>query len=43
MKISKYIENLSDKYSQIDKELLQRALEVAEGAHKDQKRASGEP
>jgi len=43
MKISKYIENLSDKYSQIDKELLQRALEVAEQAHKDQMRASGEP
>jgi len=43
MKISKYIENLSDKYSQIDKELLQRALEVAEQAHKGQKRASGEP
>ncbi|MEE8356088.1 MAG: RelA/SpoT family protein, partial [Anaerolineales bacterium] len=43
MKISKYIANLSDKYSQIDKELLQRALEVAEGAHKDQKRASGDP
>ncbi len=41
--ISKYIENLSDKYSQIDKELLQRALEVAEMAHKGQKRASGEP
>ena len=43
MAISKYIENLSEKYSQIDKELLQRALEVAEKAHKGQKRASGEP
>lgn len=43
MKISKYIENLSDKYSQIDKELLQRALELAEQAHKGQQRASGEP
>ena len=43
MIISKYIENLSDKYSQIDNELLQRALEVAEQAHKGQKRASGEP
>jgi len=43
MEISKYIESLSDKYSQIDKELLQRALEVAEQAHKGQKRASGEP
>ena len=43
MAISKYIENLSDKYSQVDKELLQRALDLAEKAHKKQKRASGEP
>jgi GTP pyrophosphokinase len=43
MTISKYIENLSDKYSQVDKELLQRALDVAEKAHNKQKRASGEP
>ncbi len=43
MAISKYIENLSDKYSQVDKELLQRALDVAKKAHKGQKRASGEP
>ncbi|NOQ38963.1 MAG: RelA/SpoT family protein [Anaerolineales bacterium] len=43
MAISKYIENLSDKYSQVDKELLQRALELAEKAHNKQKRASGEP
>ncbi len=43
MAISKYIENLSDKYSQVEKELLQRALDVAENAHNKQKRASGEP
>ena len=43
MKISKYVESLSDKYSPVDKELLQRALDVAEKAHKGQKRASGEP
>ncbi len=43
MGISKFIETLSDKYSQVDKELLQRALEMAEKAHKGQKRASGEP
>ncbi len=43
MAISKYIENLSDKYSRVDKELLQRALDIAEEAHKKQKRASGEP
>jgi len=43
MKISKYIDSLSDKYSQVEKELLQRALDAAEKAHKRQKRASGEP
>ncbi|MCJ7717015.1 MAG: bifunctional (p)ppGpp synthetase/guanosine-3',5'-bis(diphosphate) 3'-pyrophosphohydrolase, partial [Anaerolineales bacterium] len=43
MKISKYIEKLSEKYSPVEKELLQRALEVAEKAHQGQKRASGEP
>ena len=43
MKISEYVDNLSDRYSQVDKELLQRALDVAEKAHKGQKRASGEP
>lgn len=43
MEISKFILSLSDKYSQVDKELLQRALEIAEKAHQGQKRASGEP
>ncbi|MEJ2446929.1 MAG: HD domain-containing protein, partial [Anaerolineales bacterium] len=43
MEISDYIEGLSDRYSPVDKELLQRALDVAEKAHQDQKRASGEP
>ncbi|MCJ7733865.1 MAG: bifunctional (p)ppGpp synthetase/guanosine-3',5'-bis(diphosphate) 3'-pyrophosphohydrolase [Anaerolineales bacterium] len=43
MEISKYIDSLSEKYSQVDKELLQRALDVADKAHKGQKRASGEP
>jgi guanosine-3',5'-bis(diphosphate) 3'-pyrophosphohydrolase len=43
MEISKFIESLSEKYTQVDKELLQRALEIAEKAHKGQKRASGEP
>jgi GTP pyrophosphokinase len=43
MKISEYIEGLSEKYSRVDKELLQRALDVAEDAHQGQKRASGEP
>jgi len=43
MKISQFVETLSKKYSQIDKELLQRALNTSEKAHKGQKRASGEP
>ncbi len=43
MTISKFIDSLSDKYSQVDKELLQRALDVAEKAHRGQKRASSEP
>ncbi|RLD09053.1 MAG: (p)ppGpp synthetase [Chloroflexota bacterium] len=43
MEISKFINSLSDRYTQVDKELLQRALEIAEKAHKGQKRASGEP
>ncbi len=43
MEISKFIGSLSDKYSQVDKELLQRALDSAEKAHKGQNRASGEP
>ena len=43
MAISKFIDSLSEKYSQVDKELLQRALDVAEKAHRGQKRASSEP
>jgi GTP diphosphokinase / guanosine-3',5'-bis(diphosphate) 3'-diphosphatase len=43
MEISNYIEGLSERYSPVDKELLQRALDVAEKAHQNQKRASGEP
>ncbi len=43
MKISTFVENLSPDYSPVDKELLQRALELAETAHDGQKRASGEP
>ena len=43
MAVSKFIDQLSERYSQVDKELLQRALEMAEKAHKGQKRASGEP
>ena len=43
MAVSKFIDGLSQKYSQPERELLQRALEMAEKAHKGQKRASGEP
>lgn len=43
MEISKFIESLSDKYTLVDKELLQRALDTADKAHKGQDRASGEP
>jgi GTP pyrophosphokinase len=43
MKISNFVENLSDKYTRADKELLQRALDMAEKAHQGQTRASGEP
>ena len=43
MKISKFVETLSDKYSPVEKELLQRALDFSEKAHGGQKRASGEP
>ena len=43
MEITKFIGSLSDKYTQVDKELLQRALDTAEKAHKGQDRASGEP
>ena len=43
MQISEFVESLSDNYSPVDKELLQRALELSEKAHQGQKRASGEP
>lgn len=43
MEISDFVNELSDKYSRVDKELLQRALDMAEKAHAGQKRASGEP
>ena len=43
MPVSKFINELSDKYNRVEKELLQRSLDMAEKAHKDQKRASGEP
>ena len=41
--ISDFVKSLSDKYSRVDQELLQRAYELAEKSHAGQKRASGEP
>ena len=43
MTISKFIDSLSERYTPVERELLQRALDVAEKAHQGQKRASGEP
>jgi GTP diphosphokinase / guanosine-3',5'-bis(diphosphate) 3'-diphosphatase len=39
----KLLEQLPDKYTPADRELIQRAYRVAEQAHREQKRASGEP
>ncbi|HUH97412.1 MAG TPA: bifunctional (p)ppGpp synthetase/guanosine-3',5'-bis(diphosphate) 3'-pyrophosphohydrolase [Anaerolineales bacterium] len=41
--LEKLIEQLPDTYSLADKELVQRAYRVAEAAHREQKRISGEP
>ncbi len=43
MKIEELIENLPDNYSIVDREMVMRAYRFAENAHKNQKRASGEP
>ncbi|MBE0586313.1 MAG: bifunctional (p)ppGpp synthetase/guanosine-3',5'-bis(diphosphate) 3'-pyrophosphohydrolase, partial [Desulfofustis sp.] len=43
MKYELLLENLPDYYSPADRDLIERAYRVAEQAHKDQKRASGEP
>lgn len=43
LEITEYIHSIGDKYSRIDVELLQRALDLAEQAHQGQMRASGEP
>lgn len=43
MRISTYVQSLSDNYSRVDQELLQRAYELAESSHAGQERASGEP
>src|SRR5581483_4374384 len=41
--LEKLLEQLPETYSLADKELIQRAYRVAEEAHRDQKRISGEP
>jgi GTP pyrophosphokinase len=43
MEINNFIDTLSDDYTLVDRELLQRAYDLAQKAHQDQKRASGEP
>jgi GTP diphosphokinase / guanosine-3',5'-bis(diphosphate) 3'-diphosphatase len=43
MKINDLIEVLPDSYSVVDKDLIMRAYEFAEEAHRPQTRASGEP
>ncbi len=41
--LERLLEQLPDTYSLADRELVQRAYRVAEEAHREQKRASGEP
>jgi len=43
MKIENLLEALPQTYTDLDRDLVRRAYRVAEIAHKDQKRASGEP
>jgi GTP pyrophosphokinase len=43
MRIESLLESLPETYSSADRELVQRAYRVAEGAHLGQTRASGEP
>ncbi|HUG33283.1 MAG TPA: bifunctional (p)ppGpp synthetase/guanosine-3',5'-bis(diphosphate) 3'-pyrophosphohydrolase [Anaerolineales bacterium] len=43
LQLDKFLEQLPDRYSLADKELIQRAYLVAEEAHREQKRHSGEP
>ena len=41
--LERLLEQLPENYSIADRELIQRAYRVAEEAHQDQKRLSGEP
>src|SRR5690349_16122900 len=41
--LERLLEQLPEKYTLADRELVQRAYRVAEEAHRDQKRHSGEP
>jgi len=43
IQLDKFIEQLPDRYSLADRELIERAFLVAEEAHRGQKRHSGEP
>ena len=43
MRIENFLDSLPENYNQADRDLVLRAYRVAEKAHADQKRASGEP
>ncbi|HEY61694.1 MAG TPA: bifunctional (p)ppGpp synthetase/guanosine-3',5'-bis(diphosphate) 3'-pyrophosphohydrolase [Anaerolineae bacterium] len=43
MNINDLLAKLTNSYSQVDRELIKRAFRVADNAHRNQKRASGEP
>ena len=43
MNLERLISSISGKVSPVDQDLIERAYRIAEGAHKDQVRASGEP
>jgi guanosine-3',5'-bis(diphosphate) 3'-pyrophosphohydrolase len=43
LQLDKFLEQLPERYSHSDRELIQRAYLVAEEAHREQKRHSGEP
>ncbi|MEA3351594.1 MAG: HD domain-containing protein, partial [Chloroflexota bacterium] len=43
MKLEELLNSVPETYSRADRELIERAYRIAENAHSDQKRASGEP
>ncbi len=43
MKFENLLESLPESYNLVDREMLTRAYKIAEKAHENQKRVSGEP